>query len=239
MDKITKKGEIRDALTHCFQAYEASDLTAFTLQLHHQLLEKKVKFPLLEYAAIEIFSFLDESLHIPVCDAISHHKTIGGNVILGILLKQRLPEHFEESLAKATEYIVAGKEWYVSDIIGERVLGNAILQFPEKALPALWHLSKHPINWPVRAIGAGSHLATKRGLEKAIARPLFQLLLHLGDHKDYQVRRGIGWAAKTMAKFHPDIIKENEERLQGEEIGSWFKRKVNIGLERHRHAQGN
>lgn len=239
MDSITKKGDIRNALNHCFQAYESAGLTAFAPQLHEQLLQKKVKFPLLEYAAMEIFSFFDAAVHIPICDAVAGYKTIGGNVILGILLKQRLPLHFKESFAKASEYMVAGEEWYVSDIIGERVLGNAVLLYPDKALPALWDLSKHPVNWVVRSIGAGSHLATKRGLEEAVARPLFQLLLHLGDNKDYQIRRGIGWAAKTMAKFHPSIIMENEERLQSEEIGSWFKRKVNIGLERHRHAQGN
>lgn len=236
---LTRKSELKLILEDLFQEYEKRGITSFIDQFNKQLLQKKVKFPLLEYAATSVHTYFDENLHISICDEIETLRTIGGNVIIAILLKERLPYHLDESFAKAVEFIAQGEEWYVSDIIGERVFGNGILQFPALAIPQLQRMSIHESQWVVRSIGAGSHLATKRGLEKPVAQEVFQLLLQLGGSTNYQIRRGIGWAAKTMAKFHPDVIEQNQLQIQDEKIGNWFRKKVNIGLERHQHAQSN
>jgi len=236
---LTRKSDLKLILEDLFQQYETGGLPLFIDQFDRQLLQQKVKFPLLEFAAVSIHSFFDKSLHIHICEEIATFQTIGGNVVIGILLKERLPQHLNESFSKAIQFIAQGKEWYVSDIIGERVFGNGVLQFPSQALPLLQQMSAHESQWVVRSIGAGSHLATKRGLEEPVAQEVFQLLLQLGGSTNYQVRRGIGWAAKTMAKFHPNVIELYRSQLQEEKIGNWFRKKVNIGLERHRHAQSN
>lgn len=238
MTSITKKGDLKITLDFCLEQYRAKGMSAFISAFQSNILACKIRFPLLEYCAEEMYVSFEDEVHIAICDRIAPLKTIGGNVILGILLKKRLANHFEESISKAADYIVVGDEWFCSDIIGERVQGNAILLYPKKALPALWALAKHDSNWVVRSIGAACHLATKRGLKKTVAINVFELLLHLGGSKDYQIQRGIGWAAKTMAKFHPDIITQYSEKIQAEDIGNWFRRKVNIGLERYRYGQG-
>ncbi|EMJ81976.1 hypothetical protein LEP1GSC016_1898 [Leptospira borgpetersenii serovar Hardjo-bovis str. Sponselee] len=48
-----------------------------------------------------------------------------------------MEEHFEQSLKKAVEYIIFGDEWYVCNIIGERVMGYFLLKEPECALSIL------------------------------------------------------------------------------------------------------
>lgn len=239
MSAITRKSEIRPLVANFLKLYQAGKLSTFSEHFYQDLLTVKVKFPLLEWAAESIHAHLLEEDHIPFCEKIAAYQTIGGNVVVATILKLRLPGRVKESLSKAVQFIAQGQEWYVSDIIGERVFGNGILQFPTQVLPRLRELRHHESQWVVRSIGAGSHLATKRGLDKAVATEVFQLLLQLGGSTNYQIRRGIGWAAKTMARFHPDIIEDYTAQIQDEHIGHWFRKKVNIGLERHRHAQSH
>lgn len=234
---LTRKSEIRSILAVLHDIYQGRGLESFCLAFHKKLLLQKVKFPLLEFAAGETYKQLEESEHLPFCKHIAAHQTMGGNVVVAIVLKERIANHLEESFSAAAQFIAQGQEWYVSDIIGERVFGNGILQFPEEALLKLTQLRKHESIWVVRSIGAGCHLATKRGINKAVAAEVFQLLLSLADNKEHQIRKGIGWAAKTMARFHPDIIELHRTEIAAESVGNWFRRKVNIGLERHRHAQ--
>ncbi|NNE97923.1 MAG: DNA alkylation repair protein, partial [Pyrinomonadaceae bacterium] len=42
---------------------------------------------------------------------------------------------------------------------------------------------------------------------------------------------GIGWAAKTTAKFHPDIVADYRDRMEADpNIKQWFKTKIEMGL---------
>lgn len=236
---LNRKSEIRSILAVLYDTYQMRGLESFCTAFHEKLLLQKVKFPLLEFAAEETYKQLEESEHLPFCQHITAHQTMGGNVVVAIILKERIPNHLKESFAEAASFIAQGQEWYVSDIIGERVFGNGILQCPAEALERLAQLREHESIWVVRSIGAGSHLATKRGINEEIATKVFQLLLSLADSKEHQVRKGIGWAAKTMARFHPDIIEIHRKEIAAESVGNWFRRKVNIGLERHRHAQSH
>ena len=153
---------------------------------------------------------------------------------MGKMLQLRLDEHYTESLQKAAAYIAEGQAWYVSDLIGERVFGVALLSFPKKSLKALYKLSDHPSHWVLRSLGAGSHYAVKKGLEKEWVEKLFQFLLSLASHKNREVRRGIGWAAKTTGRFHPEIIKRFKEEIQdAAKVDNWFRSKVKMGLERN------
>lgn len=236
---LNRKSEVRPIVSELLDTYQALGLESFCAAFYQKLLQQKVKFPLLEFAAEETYQQLDETEHLAFCRQIAAHQTMGGNVVVAIILKERIPKHLNESFAEAAKLIAQGQEWYVSDLIGERVFGNGILQFPEEALEQLKRFREHESKWVVRSIGAGSHLATKRGINKEVATKVFQLLLSLGDSKEHQVRKGIGWAAKTMARFHPDIIELHRKEIAAASIGNWFRRKVNIGLERHRHAQSH
>ncbi|WP_430411365.1 DNA alkylation repair protein [Kordia sp.] len=238
MKTITRKSDINVLLEKCFTAYQIDHLAGCisTLQVH--ILSQKVKFPLLEFCAAQLYERIPQREHISLCDGVHALKTEGGNVILGILLQKRLTEHFSESMEKATEYISKADIWYVCDIIGERVYGYSLLHDPKKTIPVLKKLSKHPINWVIRSLGAGSHYAIKKGLDKKNVSTVFKLLLTMANTKDKEIRQGVGWAAKTTAKFHPTIIDDFKVDVENtEHVANWFRKKIEIGLQRNTYLK--
>lgn len=237
---ITRKAQVKEELEKVLNAYQQHDVEEAVLAMERYLLNTKIKFPMLEYAASILYEELEEKDHIAFCDRVEALKTIGGNVILGIILQRGLEQHFEQSMEKAAEYISKADAWYVCDIVGERVWGYSMLQEPIKTFPVFKRIAKHENRWVVRSLGAGAHYAIKKGLAKKEVRKLFALLLSLAHTKDKEIKQGVGWAAKTTAKFHPEIIAANEGIIQDiERVGPWFRTKIRIGLERHANAQRN
>ncbi len=239
MKTITRKSEVRSELETCALVFKKSGLDALVKEVHQRLLLNKIKFPLLEFATTELSELIPDEEQLDFCDKIERFQTIGGNVILGIILQLRLKAHLEQSFEKAAEYISNSEEWYVSDIIGERVFGFALLTWPDPVLPVLQDYANHKNNMFMRSTGAGMHYAIKKGLPKKFAKPVFELLLSKASITDYQAKRGIGWAAKTMARFHPDVVNRYKDEIEAKETGQWFRTKVRIGLGRHRYDQRN
>ncbi len=239
IESITGKGEIKAHVQQIIEQYEQGGIEALSLELQKTILNAKVRFPLLEFTAELLFDAMRPKEQLSLCHKISKEGSIGGNVIIGIVLQKRMTTDLEESFDHASKIISKGGQWYVSDIIGERVFGVGLLQGFESALRELEILKDHEDPWVVRAIGPGVHYATKKGLEKGKVKRAFKLLLELRSSKQPMVKSGIGWAAKTVAKFHPDIIKENAEIIfEDKGTGAWFIRKVRIGLERNAYAKG-
>ena len=233
MDIITRKSDVKALIPVLLEQSRQGGIPALAAAVHDCLLQHKVRFPLLEYAACELAAVLPEAEQPDFTDALIQFDTIGGNTIAGMILQILQPRHFDASLEKAAAYITRGNQWYVCDIIGERVMGHALLTQPERALPALQQLATHPDKWMVRSVGVATHYATKKGLKKKDAATMFGLLLGLAGSTEFHTKKGIGWAAKTIAKFHPDIIAGYRARLQNDDnIKQWFKTKINIGLSR-------
>lgn len=232
MERINSKETIKRIVLQVKKVLDDKGAYAFVTVLHEELLKKKVRFPLLEYAAREIAGFLPEPDQLPVTDHIVELKEIGSQVLAGIILQQRLSVDFEQSIAKACEYIRFGDQWYVCDIIGERVLGYALLSTPEKTIPLLRQLAVQEDKWIVRTVGVAAHYAVKKGLDPVFVVPVFDLLLSLAGTKDFHTKKGIGWGAKTVARFHPDIIARYHLNIASPETKQWFRTKVNIGLNR-------
>ncbi|MCI5056082.1 MAG: DNA alkylation repair protein [Flavobacteriales bacterium] len=208
--------------------------------MHQNLLLQKIKFPLLEYAGKNLFEKISEKDRFSFCDEVERLKTMGGNVLLGIMLQLHIEQSFKESFSKAAEYISMADIWYVCDIIGERVFGYGLVSRPKDTFPEIVKLFGHESDWVVRALGAGVHYATKKGLSKQYVEQIFPFLLQKGKSRNKEIKQGIGWAAKTIAKFHPAVIKSfNSEIQDKEKVGQWFRTKVRIGLNRNAYAQGN
>lgn len=118
------------------------------------------------------------------------------------------------------------------------MFGYSLLTAPQKTFPEILTLSKHPSNWVIRALGAGMHYAIKKDLPKKEVKTVFQILLTLANTKDKEIKQGVGWAAKTTAKFHPDIIATFENDIQNKEtVANWFRTKIDIGLNRNKYAK--
>ncbi len=240
MEIVTRKPIIREYLDRCLKIYHTRGVAICVQEVQNQILNKKVKFPLLEYCGRTFYEEIAENEHLTFCDHIEALKTEGGNVLLGIMLQERLKNHFDQSLQKATEYTAKAHIWYVCDIIGERVFGYGLLHYTSKAIPEIQKLFMHPTNWVVRSLGAGVHYAIKKGLEKEDVKTVFKLLLSKANSKDKEICQGVGWAAKTTAKFHPEIIDFFEKEIgNNDRVAHWFRAKIKIGLNRNAYAKRN
>ncbi len=223
MNVVTRKSEVKEYLHSCISAYQEKGVSACVLELGSQILNRKVKFPLLEFCAHELSQKIKEGEQIMLCDKIEALRTEGGNVILGIMLQNRLENHFQKSIDKATEYTSKANIWYVCDIIGERVYGFALLHYPAKTIPEIRRLSNHPEKWVVRSLGAGVHYAVRKGLDKQNVATVFSILITMANTKDKEIRQGVGWAAKTTARFHPDVIEQYHAEIHDQEkVANWF-----------------
>ncbi|MBC9909040.1 DNA alkylation repair protein [Chitinophaga varians] len=234
MESISSKATIKLMVAGALDALQRNGQKAFIVSLHDALLKKKVRFPLLEYAAKEIIIAVPEAAHITITDRIIELREIGSQVLAGIILQERLTQDFDTAVNKACDYIQFGDQWYVCDIIGERVLGHALLTMPEKTIPLLAQLSGHEDKWIVRTVGVATHYAVKKGLDQQYVEPVFRILLSLSAATDFHTRKGIGWGAKTVAKFHPQLIARYQEQLASTATQQWFRTKVNIGLHYNR-----
>src|ERR1700741_1918403 len=213
MDSITQKPKIKAGTDKCIEVFQQKGIDEFGKTIYKELLSKKIKFPLLEYAACLLSDAIPYKDQVNVCDKIIELKTIGGNTIAGKLLQLRAEKNPDESFKKAEEYIIYGDMWYVCDIIGERVMGHSLLKQPEDVIPRLRELAGHHNNWMVRTIGVATHYAVKKGLKKKDTGIMFQLLLSLSGTTDFHTKKGTGWAAKTISKFHPEIIEKHHKAI--------------------------
>ncbi|EMJ45973.1 DNA alkylation repair enzyme [Leptospira santarosai str. HAI1349] len=232
MTTISSKKEIKTILFDIFGSSGIEE-SALSRRIESEILLQKVKFPLLEFVGRKLYSHIPDRKQIVFTDRIIRLGHLGGNVIAAMILQCRLEEHFEQSLKKAVEYIVFGDEWYVCDIIGERVTGYFLLKEPERTLPILKTYIDHQNGWIVRSVGVAAHYAVKKGLKKKYVEEIFRLLLTKADTRNFHTKKGIGWAVKTISKFHPDIVQKFESRLKADgSIRPFFKTKIEIGLSR-------
>ena len=240
MSIISRKSLIKILVDECKNTYRKNGLFALCKAVNEKILSQKVKFPLLEYSGIEICTFLPEKEQLIFCDEIEKQKTIGGDVLLGIILQLRLKKHFSESIEKASEYISYANSWHICDTVGERVFGYSLLHEPTKTLPIFIELSAHESQWVVRSLGAGAHYAIKKGLDRSHVEKVLQLLISMANQKNKEIKQGVGWAAKTTAKFHPELIEKYKAQIENrEQVGQWFRGKIKIGLSRNLYVQNN
>lgn len=234
MKVIGSRRELQPAINHVINGYANKGIDAAVTLLDKRVLKKKVRFPVLEYAAKMLYDAIPKTAQLNLVDKVMELPEVGRYVITGIILQLRLEKHYKASLQKAAEYIVQGNDWLACDIIGERVMGYALLTEPMKTLPMLKKLAMEENKWLVRCVGVAAHYAIKKGLKKQYVEEMFRLLLSLGNTTDFHTKKGIGWAAKTSARFHPDIIARY--RLQIDEdksVKQWFRTKIKIGLGRN------
>lgn len=207
------------------------DIPALAKAVNSELLSQKIKFPALEHCAKVLYNTLPNNLHFLFNKEIIKHKEIGSWVIVGMVLQQHLNNQLLKCVDEAMDYIIEGNEWYVCDIVGERVMGHGLLKYPKKMLPILPKLAVHDDKWIVRSVGVAAHYATKKGMTSPYVEEVFKLLLSLANTTDFHTKKGIGWGAKTIAKFHPQIIEKYKSQIfDNPEVKRWFVTKVNIGI---------
>ena len=231
MNIISGKADIKILLDEVISSNIPKKPEVFLCSLHEKILNRKVKFPVLEYAAKLLHELIPPGDQIPFLDSVISLDKIGSYVLAGKMLQFRLPDHFKESISKACEYYTQGDKWYACDIISERVMGHSLLTEPEITIPLLKNMALDDNKWIVRSVGVAAHYAAKKGLGKNYCEKVFTILLNSSVTTDFHTKKGIGLGAKTIARFHPDIIAKYYDRIYNEpEVKQWFKTKIKIGL---------
>lgn len=197
-------GEQAAALVHSDRPQEAYALIAPTLAA-------RTKFPLLERVGEPIGAGPVESTN-SFLDVVAAENTEGGWVVIGAALREQLELDLSGAFKRAREYIIAAEVWYATDIIGERVPGQALVDFFDSAMEWLSPWRWDPNSWVRRTVGVAVHMWAKRsqgvpGLEpRAVA--LMDLLEPLIPEWDLDTAKGTGWGLKTLGKYYPEVLTE-------------------------------
>ncbi len=142
-----------------------------------------------------------------VFDRIIDYNAMGGFVIVGQALIHFLPENFEKVMEKSREYIIKGDAWYVCDIIGERSLGQSLVDYFDRTLFWMEEFLKDSNRWVKRSVGVVIHFFSKRVPDEPEKTEMLLTLVepHI-EEKQLDVVKGIGWGLKTIGRHHPDLL---------------------------------
>jgi 3-methyladenine DNA glycosylase AlkD len=173
-----------------------------------QILDRKCPFAKLDSVGRKIGqSGVGQPQFFEIFDKIIDYNAMGGFVIVGRALIYFLPENFGEVMEKSSEYIIKGDKWYVCDIIGERSLGQALVDYFDETLPWLEKFLKDSNKWVKRSVGVALHFFSKRVLdEPEKTEKLLDLIEPHMEEKQIDFVKGIGWGLKTIGRHHPDLL---------------------------------
>lgn len=230
MKTITSKASLAPVLSTLSTHAGNDDWDGYWQTLDKEILCHRVKFPILEYLATEIDGMLDRKQENDLLDKVAAARHISSYPVIGKLLQIRLSEGIEVQYKLAIEHIIRGDEWYACDIISERVFGEGTLRDFDTSLVLMKSMGSHGNLWIERSIGIATHYATKKKLPKAQVEQLLLLMIEYAWNTQYFTKKGIGWAGKTIGKFHPDLIHKHADHMRAAKLSRWFITKVNIGL---------
>lgn len=225
---ITAKSVVKADIETIHTLCDRKDLSLLADWLDLHYLMHKVKFPVLEYLTGFFYEKLDESLLIDLLDELISRDRIGSYVFAGKALQLHYSSNQSLSLKKVKEYMVLGDKWYSCDIMGERVFGHAMLEDFDKVFPEMEKAVCDESIWVVRAVGTGMHYATKKGLHVSSVELLFDLLCRQKNRNEFHVKKGMGWAAKTICKFYPEMVRAKHGEWK--DASPWFLSKLDKGF---------
>jgi 3-methyladenine DNA glycosylase AlkD len=241
----------RAVAERCVEAINQEDRKGFWKVLN-PVLDAKVPFPLLDEMGrvLGTAGKLEPRKYFGVFDEIVATAKMGGYVIVGQALAALLETELEASIRKAAEIVAEGKEWYVCDIVGERVLGQALVAHFEPAVSLLERMTVMEDQEVRRSIGVAVHFFAKRrpGDAERMKR-LLHLLSLLVEDKRVFVMKGVGWGLKTIGKHQPKLVEDYlRQTMRTKRISKLMLRKATAYLdegtkrelaERWRHSVQN
>ncbi len=142
-------------------------------------------------------------------DRIAQEGVLGGWPIIGRVLAQQVEHNLAGAFERCQHYIVAENRWEVTDILGERLHGLALVKAFKPTLAVLtdWRVDENP--WVRRSIGVGVHVWAKRARGEAALAPqakqLLKFLQPLFAEREIEAIKGIGWGLKTLGRYYPDL----------------------------------
>jgi 3-methyladenine DNA glycosylase AlkD len=143
-------------------------------------------------------------------ELIAIDKTEGGWVIISGALERQLERDLDGAFARCRDFIILGDVWYAADILGEGVVGHALVALFQPSLNLLTPWREDANRWVRRAVGVGVHFWAKRsrGAAEHIsgAEALLAFLEPMFEERDISAAKGVGWALKTLGRYYPDLV---------------------------------
>ena len=199
------------------------------------VLDTKVPFPLLDEMGRMLGKAgrLDPQKYFGVFDEIVATDKMGGYVIVGQALAVFLETELEEAIRKAAEIVAGGRKWYVCDIVGERVLGQALVAHFGSTISVLERMTVLEDQGVRRSIGVAVHFFAKRRPEDVERmKRLLALLSLLVEDKRVFVVKGVGWGLKTIGKYQPKLVEDYlQETMKTKRISKLMLRKATAYLD--------
>lgn len=136
----------------------------------------------------------------------------------------------------ALERLILTKSWWDTvDALANRVVGSIALRYPETR-PVMDRWRDSDEMWLVRA----AILHQERWKERTDADWLFAACAQHAPHRDFFIRKAIGWALRSYAKTDPEAVRAFVDS-QGERLSGLSRREALRGvlrLPRQRTAPG-
>lgn len=143
-------------------------------------------------------------------DQIAETGAIGGWVVIASALQMQFERDFFAVFERCKKYIVAADVWYATDMLGEGIPGQGLVDYFEDSLSALdsWVGDANP--WVRRAVGVGMHFWAKRSQgssgNQTQADRLLEFIEPMYAEADMKAAKGVGWGLKTMGKYYPTRV---------------------------------
>jgi hypothetical protein len=135
---------------------------------------------------------------------------MGGWAVIGSALGRRISSELFETLGLTHEFIILSDVWYGTDILGERVLGPALVGRFEPVLEAIYSWRFDENHWVRRSVGVGVHFFAKRskGSQGKLSevQALLDFLAPMFSERDIHAIKGIGWGLKALGRYYPEIV---------------------------------
>jgi 3-methyladenine DNA glycosylase AlkD len=159
-------------------------------------------------------------------ELIAIDKTEGGWVVISSALERQLDRDLDGAFARCRHFTILGDVWYAADILGEGVVGHALVAHFQPSLNLLTRWREDANHWVRRAVGVGVHFWAKRscGATEDIsqAEALLAFLEPMFEERDMSAAKGVGWGLKTLGKHYPDLVTD------------WLAQQVIPGQRRYR-----
>ena len=154
-----------------------------------------------------------------------------GYVIIGSALSRLIDYDLSKAMEKAKEYIIKSDVWYATDIIGERVPGNALVNHFDETFSIVETFFTESNPWVKRNMGVAVHFFAKRIRgDREKAKKLLELLAPYYEEKDTRIVKGIGWGLKTLGRYYPDLVVEFLKSQKGRNPSPLLIRKATTYL---------
>jgi 3-methyladenine DNA glycosylase AlkD len=124
---------------------------------------------------------------------------------IGMFLILRLIKNTDDNIIELLEFMISNKSWWDTvDYIASKIAGQYFTKYPEKVTPVTEKWIASGNMWLQRSVLL-FQLKYKKNTDE---RLLFDYITRLAEHKDFFIRKAIGWALREYSKTNPKSVEK-------------------------------